>query len=57
MYTIKTNDMQVPLKVFAGEDTIEEQCIEQMKIVSSLPFLHHHVALMPDGHLGIGASI
>jgi len=57
MYTIKTNDMKVPLKVFSGEDTIEEQCIEQMKIVSSLPFLHHHVALMPDGHLGIGASI
>jgi len=57
MYVIKTEEMKVPLKVFSTENSIEEQCIEQMKTVSSLPFLYHHVALMPDGHLGIGASI
>ena len=49
--------MMVPLKVFSKKDSIEEQCLEQMKRVSSLPFLYHHVALMPDGHWGMGASI
>ena len=57
MYVIKTEEMKVPLKVFSTKNSIEEQCIAQMETVSSLPFLHHHVSLMPDGHLGIGASI
>ena len=57
MYVIKTDGMSVPLKIFSREGSIEEQCIEQMKTVSSLPFLHKHVALMPDGHWGFGASI
>ncbi|MFA5014005.1 MAG: RtcB family protein [Actinomycetota bacterium] len=57
MYVIKSEEMKVPLKVFSTQNSIEEQCIEQMVKVSSLPFLYSHTALMPDGHLGIGASI
>jgi len=57
MYVLKTNEMKVPLKVFSTKGSIEEQCIEQMEQVSSLPFVYHHTALMGDGHLGKGASI
>ncbi len=57
MYVVKTEKMKTPLKIFSTEGSIEESCIEQMKAVCSLPFLHRHVALMPDGHLGFGASI
>ena len=57
MYTYYEGDMQVPLKVFSTKGSIEEQCITQMENVSSLPFLVDHTALMPDGHLGVGASI
>ena len=57
MFIFKTDEMKVPLKVFSNKESIEKQCLEQMKRVSSLPFLHHHTALMPDGHWGIGASI
>ncbi len=57
MYVVKTNTMKVPLKVFSTQDSIEPQCLEQMEKVSSLPFLFNHTALMPDAHLGIGASI
>ena len=57
MYIYKKENMKVPLKVFSKEGSIEPQCLEQMEGVSSLPFLHKHVALMPDGHLGMGASI
>lgn len=49
--------MKVPLKVFSEEGSIESQCLEQMQRVCELPFLHHHVALMPDGHWGMGSSI
>lgn len=57
MHVIKTISMKVPLKVFSGEGSIEPQCLEQMEHVASLPFAFHHIALMPDGHLGKGASI
>lgn len=57
MYIIKDDTMKIPLKVFSTEGSIEPQCIEQMKKIAQLPFVFHHLALMPDGHLGIGASI
>lgn len=57
MYTIKKEGMKVPLKIFSEKDSIEQECIEQMIRVSSLPFVQHHTALMPDGHFGKGASI
>lgn len=57
MHVIKTDNMKVPLKIFSEIGSIEDQCIEQMKKVASLPFLYKHVSLMPDGHFGIGASI
>lgn len=57
MYVLKTEQMKVPLKVWAEKESVEAQCLEQMERVSSLPFLHKHVALMPDAHLGEGASI
>ena len=57
MYVIKNENMKVPLKIWANKGSIEPQCEEQMIKVASLPFLHKHIALMPDGHLGFGASI
>jgi tRNA-splicing ligase RtcB len=57
MYVIKDDDMKIPLKIFSTEGSIEPQCIDQMKMVAKSPFLFKHISLMPDGHLGIGASI
>ena len=57
MYILKEQEMKAPLKVFSEEESIEPQCIEQMKNVCSLPFIHKHVSLMPDAHFGFGASI
>jgi tRNA-splicing ligase RtcB len=30
---------------------------EQAEITATLPFIHPHVALMPDAHLGLGATV
>jgi len=31
--------------------------LEQAKIIAAMPFIHPHVALMPDAHLGKGSSV
>ena len=45
----------VPVKVYTGE--IEPQARQQLVNLSRLPIVHHHVAAMPDVHLGIGATV
>ncbi|HLS86502.1 MAG TPA: RtcB family protein [Burkholderiales bacterium] len=48
-------DGGVPVKIYTGE--IEPQAREQLLNVARLPIVHHHVAAMPDVHLGIGATV
>jgi len=45
----------VPVKVYSGE--IEPAARQQLVNISRLPIVHHHVAAMPDVHLGIGATV
>lgn len=35
----------------------EAQAIAQIENTARMPFIHKHVAIMPDAHLGIGATI
>jgi len=44
-----------PVKIWTDE--IDENAKRQLANVASLPFIHHHVAAMPDVHMGIGATI
>src|SRR5688572_30088323 len=45
----------VPVKVYTGE--VEPAARAQLVNISRLPIVHHHVAAMPDVHLGIGATV
>src|SRR3989442_7786601 len=45
----------VSVKVHTGE--IEAAARQQLVNISRLPIVHHHVAAMPDVHLGIGATV
>jgi len=45
----------VPVKVYTGD--LEAAARQQLVNVSRLPIVHHHVAAMPDVHLGIGATV
>jgi tRNA-splicing ligase RtcB len=45
----------VPVKVYTGE--MEAAARQQLVNISRLPIVHHHVAAMPDVHLGIGATV
>ncbi len=45
----------VPVKVYTRE--VEPQARQQLVNISRLPIVHHHIAAMPDVHLGIGATV
>ena len=49
------HDQRVPVKIWT--DDVDERSRAQLANIASLPFIHHHVAAMPDVHLGIGATI
>jgi tRNA-splicing ligase RtcB len=42
---------------FLPPESIEPQAREQLLNISEMPFVFHHVAVMPDCHLGKGATI
>ncbi len=46
---------RVPVKIWTHD--VDEKSKVQLANIASLPFIHHHVAAMPDVHLGIGATI
>src|SRR5262245_41616211 len=45
----------VPVRIFTDE--VEPEALRQLEQLSQLPFVHGHVAAMPDVHFGIGASV
>ncbi len=51
--TLKTPG--VPVKIWT--DDVDEASRQQLRNIAALPFIHRHVAAMPDVHLGIGATI
>ena len=46
---------RVPVKIYT--DDIDHSAYEQLQRISELPFIHSHVAAMPDVHVGIGATV
>ena len=45
----------VPVKVWT--DDIDSLAMTQLENVANMPFVHHHVAAMPDVHVGVGATV
>ena len=53
MYTIATE--HVPILVWG--ESADETTLDQARNLANLPFAFHHVALMPDAHVGFGMPI
>ena len=49
------NKGKVPVKVYTND--IDHKAINQLNNMASLPFIHNHIAAMPDVHLGRGATV
>lgn len=46
---------RVPVKIYT--DQIEYSAMQQLANIAQLPFIHSHIAAMPDVHTGIGATV
>jgi tRNA-splicing ligase RtcB (3'-phosphate/5'-hydroxy nucleic acid ligase) len=46
-----------PIKAWVKGVPVEHAAQEQLRNVASLPFIHSHIAVMPDVHFGIGATV
>jgi tRNA-splicing ligase RtcB len=48
---------RVPIRLWAAPHELETNAFQQLKAVASLPWVAHHVAVMPDVHVGRGATV
>jgi tRNA-splicing ligase RtcB len=48
---------QAPIKAWIKGVPVEHEAQNQLRNVASLPFIHSHIAVMPDVHYGIGATV
>lgn len=46
---------RVPVKIWT--DDVEESAMNQLRNLSTLPFIHKHIAVMPDVHWGMGSTV
>jgi tRNA-splicing ligase RtcB len=47
----------VDIRLWARPHEVESVAIDQLRNISSLPWVFHHVAAMPDVHFGKGATV
>ncbi len=53
-----TEQGRAPIKAWIDHvPQIEASAMQQLRNVASLPFIHHHLAVMPDVHWGVGATV
>ncbi|MFZ7086485.1 RtcB family protein [Curtobacterium sp. RRHDQ10] len=48
---------QITSRLLSWASILEEATEQQARTTASMPFVHPHVALMPDAHLGLGATV
>ena len=51
------NGRNVPIRLWAPIEEVDSNVIAQLKNVAALPWVAHHVAVMPDVHAGRGATV
>ena len=49
------NKGKVPVKIYTTD--VDSGSLTQLANMSQLPFIHHHIAAMPDVHVGKGATV
>lgn len=47
----------VPIYGWTQGVPVEEKALQQVRNAAKMPFIHHHMAVMPDCHWGMGATV
>jgi tRNA-splicing ligase RtcB len=45
------------VRLWTGSMSVEDAAVKQLQNISELPILAGHIAVMPDVHLGSGATV
>jgi tRNA-splicing ligase RtcB (3'-phosphate/5'-hydroxy nucleic acid ligase) len=56
-YEIQHSEGSAPIKMWTRGVPVEEKARQQLARAASMPFIFKHVAVMPDVHVGIGATV
>lgn len=56
-YKVMNMARAVPVKMWTADMPVEEKARMQLLNAATLPFIHKHVAVMPDVHVGKGATV
>lgn len=56
-FSFHKTDSGTPLKLWDSHAPFEDGAMQQLRNTAALPFIHKHVAGMPDVHWGMGATI
>src|ERR1700755_3386741 len=48
---------KVPIKAWVHGVPVEHAAQTQLRNIAAMPFIHSHIAVMPDVHLGKGATV
>lgn len=56
-YNVINEPGSAPIKLWTKGVSLEDAAREQLKNIARLPFIHKWVAVMPDVHLGKGATV
>ena len=55
-YTVDASG-RFPIKAWTKGVQVEDVAVDQLRNLASLPFIHKHIAVMPDCHWGMGGPI
>ena len=56
-YDVRQVEGGAPIKSWTRGVPLDARAIQQLENAARMPFVHSHVAVMPDVHVGIGATI
>ncbi len=57
MIIIREQNQKVPVKAWIDHVNIEDSARAQLINCATMPFIHKHIAVMPDVHWGMGATV
>jgi tRNA-splicing ligase RtcB len=56
-YDVLSTPGHRPIKCWTRGVPVEDAAKQQLRNIAQLPFIHRHVAIMPDVHWGMGATV
>lgn len=56
-YELITSQKRKPIKAWIKGVSLEQEARQQLLNLASMPFIHKHIAVMPDAHVGRGSTI